>query len=315
MEKLKRIDWLEFIFQPQAKIHVPEGYRMDLVAEKYLNNDMHCRYEVVNTSSKARPVRYVVYQSQNRGTYLVQWSGSIIPYDPLNAMQELAKFFNIELTEITIKRIDIAFDLGCEMPILNEHIPKTRARDYTYSASNAQTHYFGKSPCRVRIYNKIAQMQKKRPDKLQEYLELTNFDSKEVTRVEFELRSDALRKRGIATGQDLLDHLTGLESYLVKKWFWIPLNAHKGKQQFSPFWSEVVSLVDEAYHPDAIEKQPADCSKLKKNGFSVLASAYVGSLTKDQKPSKEGYIDFVYNNLLDFEPREAEWAKFWESKR
>jgi len=313
MKKQKRIDWLEFTFNPTA-MTVPEGYRLEIVGEQYMNYDMHSRYEVVNESPAFQPVQYTVFQSQKRGTYFVQWTGSTIPYDPLSTLRSLAGFFGLLDEEITIKRIDIAFDLACEMPLINRNHARTRCKVYGRFDSNGTTHYFGKSPLFLRIYDKKAELEAGRPDRYDSYFNLTNFDQEAVTRVEYQVRAEALMKRGISHAGQLFALLPQLEAYLVREWFWIPRTRNKNDNTYSPFWSEVVDLVDEYYNLSPIEKASADCEKLRRSAFSVLASAYIGSLDKGQEPSPEAYREYVGHYLMEFVPSQG-WAGLWEEKQ
>ncbi|MDE5118208.1 MAG: hypothetical protein O4860_13695 [Trichodesmium sp. St2_bin2_1] len=313
MNKIKRIDWLEFIFTPES-MTIPEGYRLDVVKEQYLNYDLHRVYHVVNVSPEYPPVSYEVCQSVSRGTYFVQWTGLTVPHDPLNTLKAFALFFEILDEEITIKRIDIAFDLCCEIPDIDRKNAKTRCKVYGRFDSNGTTHYFGKSPLFLRIYNKLAELEAGRPDRLESYHNLTNFDEEAITRVEFQIRSEALQKRGIRTAEQLFNLLPQFEAYLVREWFWIPLTKHKGEQRFSPFWQEVVNLTQNEYHLEPLKKIAADCEALRKTGFSVLGSAYVGSLNDLNDASPEGFRDFVKEHIEEFKPTQG-WTAFWESKQ
>lgn len=315
MQKIKRLDWLEFTFPPSENFDVPAGYSMQLVGEKYLNNDMHTVNHIVTDNPDLSQFPHVVYQSLSRGKYLVQWTGSTIPYDPRHELRKLASFFGIPLSEITIKRIDIAFDLAEPMPAIDRSLCQCRCKSYGSFNSNGQTHYFGRSPLRLRIYDKAAELSAKREDKALAYLAMSGLDPDQpITRVEFELRSQALRKRGISTAEQFLEKLPDLESYLVREWFWIPKNRSKKTQEFSSFWQAVVDLTQETYHLTAIPKESADCEKLLRTGFSVLASAYVGKLPEGLSGTPEAFQEFVMEKLLEFKPLNESWRDFFGRK-
>lgn len=87
------------------------------------------------------------------------------------------------------------------------------------TGKNAQTVEFGKKTIKLRIYDKQAELKSQHPERLQTMLDIWGCSAKTpVTRVEFQMRSDALRSRGITTFVDAMESLGTLANYLVEKW-------------------------------------------------------------------------------------------------
>ena len=99
-----------------------------------------------------------------------------------------------------------------ENPVLKEH-GGDRITGYTVSAGG---------PIMCRLYDKREQLARKAPEKtaLEEAIWTSNGWSGKgpVARVEFQLRSEALRSFGIVNGENLESKLDGLWQYLTRHW-------------------------------------------------------------------------------------------------
>lgn len=209
MQKRKSVDWLEFVFSRELR-----GIPLNLV-----RTDVGINYVSYNEYQAGR---YTLFQNKHNGTWFFQWSGKeCATFDSVKEIWKFAEWLGIGLADITIKRVDIAFDLAIEMPPIDREMVQCRAKVYSFTESNGVTHRFGKSPFFLNIYDKRAERQARRDDMWPHFLETSGFDDGPVIRFEFMCRGRKLKERGIQTAFDFADNLRELESYLVRDWFWI----------------------------------------------------------------------------------------------
>lgn len=310
MTTQKKIDWLEFTFDKNPRMSSRN------IGTKFINQASHAHLMFGP---------WEVFYSSERERFFVQWTGSQCGYvDPLHHLTKFSEYMNLEFSEITIKRIDFCFDTICEMPEIKRDNCITKAKTFAHFDSNGKTYYFGRSPLMLRIYDKTAELrQTPRTDKLVTFQARTGIDyDSDVTRSEFQIRSEYLRKIGVSTAQDLFDHSEDVQSYLVHDWFchlsnsglkkWNSRNFSLPERPrfYSPFWQSVSSTVSENFHVSPVEKQAADSEQLVKAGFGTLATAYVNAKSGHEHLSKDGFKEYVKKNLDSFVPPLADWGKY-----
>lgn len=298
MQTRKSVDWLEFVFDSQLR-----GVAMELIETDVSRN--YGRY------NRYRSGRYELWQNTRKNhNWLVQWTGkNCATFDPLEEIWTFAEYTGVGLVDIKIKRLDIAFDLCCEMQFIDRDLVQCRAKYYGYHRSNGETHVFGRSPLLLRIYDKRAERQARRADLWPHFLETSGFPDGPVTRFEFMLRNEGLRKRGIESAAELATEIRELESYLVRDWFWIPATKNRKGKIPTREWSIIQGMVQHEYSVTPKEKKGVDSRTLKRSGFGSLASAYCSSLSWNETPTEEGYKAFIQEALEGFIPDQG-WHSY-----
>lgn len=185
------------------------------------------------------------------------------------------------------------------------------------NGSSAETFKIG-SDIEICIYDKAAEMLKAIVSDPIKYglMTLVCFgqdwypSAKPVTRIEFRLRRDALKVKGINTMQGLQEIEPALVEWLTTKWFRIlaepKVRGHENKQQVHPIWQEVQSLFH-AYFPgvNGIRREIPPNSKrqlscevmpLIKQAGGCLATAI--ALKFGKQPSKQQVMHLV-NAMLE----------------
>lgn len=198
-----------------------------------------------------------------------------------------------EIISDKLSRVDMCLDLP-EIPIdgfLGAYVNDCyicRANTHKSIYSNGVTIGFGSAPLSLRIYDKLAEVKlKANPTKrlaMKEY----RWNGKEpgkATRIEFELRREALKKRGIDSVSDYFQKRAALTEYLTSKWFRLtetPVNRkgnNQSKKKTSFLWERVrKGFVEWAGNSgketlEPLRKENADVSKMVKQAFGVLKSA------------------------------------------
>ena len=154
-----------------------------------------------------------------------------------------------------------------------------RARDDKFFRSGGKiTGFTCGSKVVLRIYDKRVELLKK-PDEVKLSLEINECLGGELpddlTRVEFQLRREALAYMGVKTVQDLLERETAIVDFLTYDWFRILKDEkkknHTSEQKMSPLWEEVRAAFMEYFPGSLKERKPID-RKLK-GRRSVICSA------------------------------------------
>lgn len=156
---------------------------------------------------------------------------------------------------------------------------------WRYLQSRGLTLYYGRSPLTLRVYDKKAELDHKmNPRKWQAMIERRwgGAIPEHATRVEFELRREALKKRGIDTIEDLYRKRAALVQYLCFEWFnylqptkdrnrarWPVLPAWENVQQ--GFRDVFGGMLDMDLSP--LPKAECDVSALAKQAFGVVMKA------------------------------------------
>ena len=150
---------------------------------------------------------------------------------------------------------------------------------YQVRAGTSGTLYFGKSSIRCRMYDKSAEVARE-PDRQRVMREQWGNHDRQVTRIEFQVRREAMLKRGILSMDDLAIHAGALHEYLMTQWLIIRTpgtRKNSERRGFSPEWSAACDSVRKAYHETrpfvhrAIPVQPAQ--KLVRQAVGCLKSA------------------------------------------
>ena len=223
----------------------------------------------------------------------------------------------------TLSRVDLQVMIHRETsellrPIANGHaVTKALKWSNHGNGSDAETFKIGSS-IEICIYDKAAELLKSIVSDPIKYGLMTMIclgqdwcpASKPVTRVEFRLRRDALKDKGINTMQDLQEIEPAMVEWLTTKWFRIlvepKIRGHENKQAVHPAWQEVQELF-RAYFPgiNGVRREilpnrkrqfSCEAMPLIKQAAGCLATAT--ALKFGRQPSKQQVMQMV-NALLE----------------
>jgi hypothetical protein len=152
-----------------------------------------------------------------------------------------------------LSRVDICLDMP-HVP-LDEFVSCFDRGRYICRA-NARSKYessgisvcFGENPIKARIYDKLREVKKKANPEKTLAMKLYRWGGgfpDSATRVEFQIRRDGLKLRGIDCVQDYLDRRASLASYLTTEWLRLTLdhvdkkNKNQSKARTLPLWEAV----------------------------------------------------------------------------
>ena len=196
-----------------------------------------------------------------------------------------------------LSRVDICLDMP-NVPInkfekcFDDERYICRANAKGKMESNGKTIYFGENPIKARIYDKLREVKKKADPIKTLAMKLYRWGGKfpnEATRVEFQIRRDGLKTRGIDNVQDYLDRRASLAKYLTTQWLRLTLdhvdkiNKNQSKARTLPLWQDVsnhlVAWGNNANAPlTPLPKAKADVEQLFKQmlGVAKAAAKYQG---------------------------------------
>lgn len=208
----------------------------------------------------------------------------------------------LDLPEVPIKRFAAAFFEG-------RYISRSR-NDNAYvpnKGTGSITLYFGSSPLQCRIYDKKAEIeQKPNPTKnlcMRLYRWQTRKMPSAATRIEFELRRETLKKRGMDSVEDYYAKRADLIDYLTHDWLRFTTdkvdreNKNQSKAKTLPLWKNVQKAFKNwTGEPpgkllEPLPKEQADVRNLIKQAVGVCKTAaeYQGKNLK----SIEDLIEYV----------------------
>ena len=159
---------------------------------------------------------------------------------------------------------------------------------WRYLQSKGLTLYYGRSPLTLRCYDKLAELDHKMNPRKWQAMVLRRWGGEEpvhATRVEFELRREALKQRGIDTIEDLFHKRTAIVEYLTGEWFRYVKKPRGQKEKrkcrwpVHPVWKTVQGgfssvfggSMDRDLSP--LPKAECDVSALGKQAFGVVMKA------------------------------------------
>jgi|GEM_PF-6923444 len=240
------------------------------------------------------------------------WTGKDLrKVDWRQLIQEVDEAFPVQLDQVLLSRVDFAIDVEVEdMPEIDKLEYTTRAKyNRRDSSPSGRTYYFGRRPFTLRIYDKTGELTRSgRMDRLQEYQEFTGLKER-VCRVEFELRRDALRKKGIATAADLISGYQSVACNLVTNWFYIPKKKITRKtNEYHPFWAQVVSSVGNYDPLPPVPHKPANADHIVRAAMGMFRAAYASETAA--LADEKAFLEFVLTKAQHFQP--DSWHDFFE---
>jgi hypothetical protein len=197
-----------------------------------------------------------------------------------------------QITRSEVSRVDIALDLpGVDIseflvPYEAGHFVKKPKTTTTY-VSDCENLYFGKAGSQIRccIYDKLCEARGKGTLEQMRYRRWGGVIPDSATRVEYRVRRQALKTRGISSVEDLFEKEGDLLESLTTKWLRFtagPVDrAHNNQQRAEtlPLWAEVQRLFVEGVggltgKPLApLPKIAADVTQLGKQAAGVVLRA------------------------------------------
>jgi len=176
-----------------------------------------------------------------------------------------------------------------------------RARSISYTKSNGVTLKFGESPLLLRIYDKLAETQKCANPLKAFAMKDRRWDGvlpEQATRVEFELKREALKERGIDSPDDYFMKRADLVNYLVREWFLFTKesvdreNKNQSRAEVLPLWKDVQTAFESWAGSPAgcslapLNREAVDVTQLFKQmlGLGKAAAKYQGknNLTNEE---------------------------------
>lgn len=175
------------------------------------------------------------------------------PADLLGMIKKWCLFYGISFIKEIVSRVDLYADF--EVAIQKQHLSSqsrmvTRAVKVAnyFSNRNLTGVQVGTSSIVLRCYDKLLEMQEKQATTKQEFFTVLWGRSPEhVTRVEYQLRREALHDffRHSCTFLELTAKIPDLWAYLTSDWFRLAArsvdrqNRHQDREPVSPFWFSV----------------------------------------------------------------------------
>ena len=205
------------------------------------------------------------------------------------------------ITQNRLSRVDICLDMpGVSLDEFykpfseDRYICRSRNDNAIVPQKGAggMTLYFGKPPLQCRIYDKLKEVEKKANPHKKLCMEFFRWDGvpEAATRVEFEIRREALKSRGIDTVEDYYAMRADLIAYLAHDWLRFTANKvdrenkNQSKARTLPLWNQVRKAFKKwAGEPpgkslDPLPKEQADVRNLLKQlvGVGQTAAEYQG---------------------------------------
>lgn len=212
----------------------------------------------------------------------------------------------------------------------NKWIMKSTTYDLYYKHRRFSGLAIGKGDLMLRIYDKVLELKTQRATHKQEVFaeiwDVPSYDTKPVTRVEFQIRRPKLREfnkeneeNRIDTVSDLAESLTSLWKYLTKDWVRHTLkavdreNKNQTKSVLSEFWTNVRSIVWTGLLEFTRNHPPKhkDIDSLRKQARGILMSicAALGIAPDDIDKIVAISQDLIEEDLHEFFSREEEFIR------
>ena len=227
------------------------------------------------------------------------------------------------ITKEKLSRVDIALDMpGVGMrdflAAFKEERYICRAKSLGFTKSNGLTLKFGESPLLLRIYDKLAETQKCANPRKAFDMEMRRWNGMipdQAARVEFELRREALKERGIDSVDDYFKKRADLVNYLVREWFRFTTesvdreNKNQSRAEVLPLWKDVQTAFESwAGSPAGCSLEPlnleaVDVTQLFKQALGVIKAA----------AKYQGKNNLNSEELLSYAMRKLRLATTWVS--
>ncbi len=206
-----------------------------------------------------------------------------------------------------VSRADIMVDIDDSLPHIdrdfNEVVTRAQKKKSFLIQSFAKgpklTGYeFGSGACLCRVYDKVEEIKtKSRKEWFYELWEKNGYQKgAPVTRIEFQLRRDSLRRQQVDTIDDLFAQSGDLWLYLTNKWLSLRdqgKDSNRSRWTIKPYWDIVqnaVGLFGEITGVIRVRQQKPNLAALKKQtrGMFVTMAAVVGMSMGGKDPGSLG---------------------------
>jgi len=224
------------------------------------------------------------------GTACLQWGG----FGCLERARALLVAMGGLIIKEKLSRVDMALDVsGVGMEAFDaayreeRHIMQAKKRR-RIEENGAITLYFGKAPLMLRIYDKAAEIRESCDETKRFLMLLHRWQTgipKQAIRVEFELRREALKERGIDTPDDYFLKRADLAAYLCSEWVRFTASAvdrdNTVRAAVLPHWQAVADgfkrWTGERKGLPLMPLEPGqvDVRQLEKQGVGALLTALV----------------------------------------
>ena len=255
--------------------------------------------------------------------------------NPVKLLKNLKFWFScigITLISNTVSRFDVCADIKLSINDNNlDDISRfiTRARDSNvrYSHRKFNSISWGSGSIMCRIYDKVLEMkQKKSAEKILFFKELWGGYLGDVTRVEFQLRRDAIKSffKGKTDLETIIRRVGDVWQYLTNDWLRHSDksvdrdNRHQDRASLSEFWQVVVSANFIRRKPVSRKKnrRNIDIPSLKKQALGALLSACAGkNIHGDSFFTLISEITSMMSDELLFAMRDKFFLKDYEGKK
>ncbi len=220
-------------------------------------------------------------------------------------------------------------DLCVDLPDVNTHEMATEYSQFKFIArgrsSQLYTECYRHTGFRrgsahrimVRCYDKLRELGYSKEDCFKEDILIEKrwggIRPKDATRVEFQLRREALKDFGVDSVEDLFEKAGEISAWLTHKWFrmteQVPDRNHTDRAETSNLWQKVQRYFAETFghwDPEKVERQPrrvmtVDPEPLKRQITGCLTSlaACMGRLVRTSTELASFAMELVYDSGLE----------------
>ena len=170
----------------------------------------------------------------------------------VESVETLLEELGAEIKTVKPSRCDLCADFlmpkGIRLELLMHHgVPKNIFTSHILQGAELETYYIGsrKGSIRGRVYDKTKEVLKNRKHWFMEVWKVE--DCKDVWRVEFQFRRQALKAYGVETVGDLVDGLAGIWLDTTRNWYSLRLLDSKNttRRSFHPWWVAVQECAEQ----------------------------------------------------------------------
>ncbi len=166
----------------------------------------------------------------------------------------------------------------------------TRVRKPAFYTENSAgglrlTSFRGGCDLQVAIYDKMLECLEKKNEKKLDDLSSIIDERRQLTRVEFRFRRPALKRFGLETVQDFVDHLPAIIEYLTVKWFRVlssdKVRGRENKQACSDVWKHYQDAFQEVFCKGLLSDQRLTVRQYKTIDTRALVLQGLGCLSTE----------------------------------
>lgn len=249
-----------------------------------------------------------------------------------NEAKRLLNYMGFKVIKNTLSRVDINVDcpgipmetFGCKLLGMAGCVTRARKATIYMNGNKLETFGIGAGDIKVRFYDKLAETKEKPGKRNQVVAERCQGKMPEsLTRIEYQLRRQALIERGIDTVEDFELKAASLCEYLTGEW--LRLVEHKDKQNnhqsrsiLMPLWEIIQRSFQAAVNwspdPKPIEKRvhcvPSVVSLVKQAfGCMGTALAVLGISVSTPEEIKKALTQYIFPIVEEHDVKKAENKK------